>query len=114
MQTLTRNEVQNKLSNREPVTLLEALPARYYRDGHLPGALHMPHDQVDALAARLLPDKSAEIVVYCASNTCQNSTVAARRLAQLGYTNVAVYPGGKAEWQDAGLPLERSAGEMVA
>lgn len=111
MQTLTREEVQKRIANREPVTLLEALPERFYHDGHLPGALHMPHDQVDALAARLLPDKQAEIVVYCASNTCKNSEIAARRLAQLGYTNVAVYAGGKAEWRDAGLPLERAAGE---
>lgn len=102
MQTLTRDEVHKRIANREPVTLLEALPERFYRDGHLPGALHMPHDQVDALAARLLPDKQAEIVVYCASNTCKNSEIAARRLAQLGYTNVAVYAGGKAEWRDAG------------
>lgn len=106
MQTLSRTEVQNKLANHAAVTLLEALPERSYRDGHLPGALHMPHDQVDQIAARLLPDKNAEIVVYCASNTCKNSDVAARRLAQLGYTNVAVYAGGKAEWQDAGLALE--------
>ena len=106
MQTLTRTEVEKKIANHDSVTLLEALPERFYRDGHLPCALHMPHDQVDAIAARLLPDKSAEIVVYCASTTCQNSHVAARRLSQLGYTNVAVYSGGKTEWQDAGLPLE--------
>ncbi|MGH8680469.1 MAG: hypothetical protein ACREVP_03055 [Burkholderiales bacterium] len=42
------------------------------------------------LAESVLPDKSAEIVVYCASSTCQNSHIAARRLEQAGYANVSV------------------------
>lgn len=63
------------------------------------------------LAPGVLPDRNAEIVVYCASATCQNSHIAARVLEQMGYGNVAVYPGGKQDWQDAGLPVER--GEPV-
>ena len=49
----------------------------------------------------MAPDKSAEIVVYCASKTCQNSHIAARVLAQIGYGNVAVYAGGKEDWKEA-------------
>jgi len=62
---------------------------------------------VERLAAGVLPDKSAEIVVYCASRSCQNSHIAAARLAQLGYENVAVYAGGKQDWSEAGLAVER-------
>lgn len=77
----------------------------------------MPHDQVDSLAAKVLPAKSAAIVVYCASKTCQNSHLAARRLEQLGYADVAVYAGGKEDWSAAGLPVERAeaaAGESAS
>ncbi len=88
-------------------TLVEALPEKYYRDGHLPGALHLPHDAVRERAAALLPDKSAPVVVYCASSTCQNSHIAARVLEQLGYTSVTVYAGGKQAWTEAGLPVEK-------
>jgi len=77
----------------------------------VPGARHLPHDRVRELAPGVLPDRNAEIVVYCASATCQNSHIAARVLEQLGYTNVAVYAGGKQDWQEAGLPVER--GEAV-
>ena len=35
--------------------------------------------------------------------------IAAKVLEQLGYTNVAVYAGGKQDWQEAGLALEREA-----
>ena len=93
-------------SGRVPV-LVEALPEKYWRDWRLPGARHLPHDQVAALAPRVVPDRSAEIVVYCASAACQNSHIAARHLEALGYSNVAVYAGGKQDWQDAGLSVER-------
>ena len=62
---------------------------------HIPGAINLSHDEVDARALELLPDKDAEIVVYCASATCQNSGMAANRLASLGYTNVRDYHEGK-------------------
>jgi rhodanese-related sulfurtransferase len=104
MKTIDRHTLQQRLDR---VTLVEALPEKYYRDGHLPGARHLPHDQVRQHAAAALPARDAEIVVYCASDTCQNSHIAARVLAQMGYGDVAVYPGGKQDWQEAGLPLER-------
>jgi len=106
MKLIDRHTLQQNLGR---VTLVEALPEKYYRDAHLPGAKHLPHDQVRQLAPSVLPDKDAEIVAYCASATCQNSHIAAKTLAQLGYTNVAVYGGGKQDWQEAGLPVERGA-----
>jgi rhodanese-related sulfurtransferase len=36
-----------------------------YDDAHLPGAVNLPPGRVAELAPRLLPDKDAEIVVYC-------------------------------------------------
>jgi rhodanese-related sulfurtransferase len=103
MKLIDRKTLQQRL---ERLTLVEALPEKYYRDGHLPGARHLPHDQVRARAASVLPDRDAEIVVYCASPTCQNSHIAARVLEQLGYRDVAVYAGGKQDWSEAGLPLD--------
>lgn len=104
--TITLDELRDRLAGPTPPTLVEALPPQYYADQHLPDAINIPHDQVDRLAADLLPDRDAPIVVYCASGPCQNSGIAARRLAQLGYTDVSDYHEGKAEWIAAGLPTE--------
>jgi rhodanese-related sulfurtransferase len=103
---ITLDRLRARLESGDPVTLVEALPPMYYEREHLPGAINIPHDEVDALAPELLPDRDAEIVVYCASGPCQNSGSAARRLAALGYTNVSDYHEGKAEWIAAGLPVE--------
>ena len=108
LNTITLAQLRSRLESTNPPTLLEALPERYYADKHLPGALHFPHDQVDQLAPEVVPDKSAAIVVYCASATCRNSHIAAQRLVQHGYTNVVVYPGGKQEWEETGLVFERA------
>ena len=98
---VARNQLQARLAANPALVLLEALPEKYYNDWHLPGARHFPHDQARALAPDVVPEKDAEIVVYCASKTCQNSHVAANVLRQMGYGNVAVYAGGKEDWKEA-------------
>src|SRR5207247_8513795 len=85
-----------------------------YAHSHLPGAINLPPLDVDPqVVARRIPDRSTEVVVYCANPTCADSGVTAQRLVALGYTNVHHYPGGKEEWREVGLPRsgERRVGE---
>jgi len=107
--TTTRDELSSLLASARPPLLLEALPAKYFEDSHLPGARNMPHDAVAELAPTLAPDKATPIVVYCANAACQNSHSAAARLKQLGYTDVRVYAEGKQDWIGAGLPVEQGS-----
>jgi len=51
-----------------------------------------------------------EIIVYCGSCACQASPKAADKLERLGFRNVWDYAGGKADWVEAGYPLEREQG----
>lgn len=102
---ITRTELLEHLENHS-ATVVEALPAPYYEQAHIPGAINIPHTEVRTLAPRLLPDKDALIVTYCANLACPNSELAARVLGKLGYTNVRDYAEGKQDWKDAGLPLE--------
>ena len=106
LKTITGEELLRQMQSANPPVVLEALPERYYLQQHLPGARLFPHDQVEQLAPVVVPDKSAPIVVYCASRTCQNSQIAANRLLRLGYTEVSVYEAGKQGWEEAGLPFE--------
>jgi rhodanese-related sulfurtransferase len=103
---LTLAELQARRAANPGLVLVEALPEKYFGEWHLPHARHLPHLEVKERAPTVLADLSTEIVVYCASQTCQNSHIAARELVRIGYTNVAVYPGGKKEWSEAGLPVE--------
>jgi len=104
---ITRDELRTRLDAGTPTILFEALPEKYYRDGHLPGALPIDHENVRNTAAALVPNKNATVVVYCASATCRNSDTAANQFAALGYTDVRVYVEGKKDWIEAGLPVVR-------
>jgi rhodanese-related sulfurtransferase len=103
--TITTEELTAKIREHARFVLVEALPPQYYESGHLPGAINLPLDAIEPRAAALLPDKETEIVVYCSGPTCQNSHVAQRKLASMGYARVRVFSGGKAEWTQAGHPL---------
>lgn len=107
-----RDDIAAHLQAGTNMRLVEALPEKYYRDAHLPGAIHIPHDEVGERAAHALPDKDDFIVVYCANTPCRSSRIAAQTLAAMGYTNVAEYEEGKQDWIDAGLPVE--AGQASA
>lgn len=111
--TITLDELRLKLDAGEDVTLVDALGPIYFEDAHLPGAINVPHDRVDELAAKLLPEKDAEVVVYCANGPCKNSGIATKRLLELGYTNVRDYHEGKEEWIAAGLPTESGGAATV-
>lgn len=106
--TIARDAVQRHVEAGTAV-VLEALPASYYEDAHLPGALNMPVDDAEALAPELIPDKASTVIVYCANLPCANSETVAAKLIALGYPNVFEYAEGKADWVEAGLPTESGA-----
>jgi rhodanese-related sulfurtransferase len=102
---ITVAELAARLQSPQPPLVAEILGPQYFAVGHLPGALNLPLEGFSEAAQRALPNKSADVVVYCASSTCQNSDIAARKLQALGYVNVVVFKAGKAGWKDAGLAL---------
>ena len=90
------------------VVLIDALPASYYDQLHLPSALNLVESDVDTEAPRLLPDKNAAIVTYCTNEACGNSQAVANRLERLGYTAVRKYREGIQDWVAAGNATESS------
>ena len=64
--TIERDELKAKIDRGDEFMLVETLPVEYYRHSHLPGAINLPPDKVAELAPALLPDKQADIIVYCA------------------------------------------------
>lgn len=102
---IDREELHRRL---DELTIVDAQPPKMFQRRHLPNAVNLPRQRVEALAPVLLPDLDAEIVVYCGSWVCRTSDRVAERLRVLGYTNVRIYRGGRADWRRAGLPIVRS------
>jgi rhodanese-related sulfurtransferase len=62
---ITRDELKAKMDRGEDIVLVDTMAEMYYRHSHLPGAINLPADEVREHAAEVLPDKDAEIIVYC-------------------------------------------------
>jgi rhodanese-related sulfurtransferase len=86
--------------------LVDTRSPEHYAQGHLPGAVNLPPEWVDERGPRRIPNRDAEVIVYCSSSTCDSSAEVGARLMELGYRNVLHYAGGKKDWVKAGLPLE--------
>lgn len=67
-----------------------------YDEGHIPGAILIPYDEIADRAEKELPDKNQLILVYCRSG--RRSKIAAEALVKLGYTNVKEF-GGIIDWK---------------
>ena len=61
--------MKQKIDRNDDFLLVETLPATAYHHNHLPKAINLPPESVTSLASTILPDKNAEIVVYCANPT---------------------------------------------
>ena len=103
---ISRSSLSEALLSRSPPIVFEALDRKYYDNGHIPTARMLPPGEIDRITS-MVADKDQAIVLYCASATCQNSHHAAAHLEKQGYRNIAVYAGGKADWVEAGLRLEK-------
>lgn len=86
------------------VLVVEALGADFYRSGHLPTAVNVPLSSSDEIIWRIVAAADLPIVVYGAGNGGEAMELA-RRMEQLCDRGVSVYPGGKEDWVEAGLPI---------
>ena len=71
-----------------------------WQEGHIPGAVHIPRGNLESRVEAMVPDKSREIVVYCAVGA--RSAFAVKSLAELGYENLTSLAGGFADWKRNG------------
>jgi rhodanese-related sulfurtransferase len=102
---ITREQLKEKMDRGDDFVLVEALSQKHYQSSHLPGAINLPYEFVDE-AEKVLPDKNAEIIVYCMNPECVASAEEARELEEMGYERVLHYAAGKQDWIKAGLPVE--------
>jgi sulfur-carrier protein adenylyltransferase/sulfurtransferase len=103
---LSLDELKARLESRneKPFILVDVREKDEYRAGFIPGALHIPRAHLEMQAEQKLPDKNAEIILYCAGGT--RSAFAAKTLQDFGYTNVLSANPGFVRWKDLKFPIE--------
>src|ERR1700704_904616 len=101
---ISLDELKRRLEAKEPATLIDVREKEEYRAGFIPGALSIPRGFLEIQVEGRVPDKNAKIVAYCAGGT--RSALAAKTLADLGYTNVETANPGFVRWKDLGYPID--------
>lgn len=97
-------DTHDALSKRaKDFVLLDVRGPQLYAQGHVPGAIHLPHGKITARRMAEWPEDTL-FVVYCAGPHCNGANKAAVRLARL-VRPVKEMIGGVTGWLDEGFAL---------
>jgi molybdopterin/thiamine biosynthesis adenylyltransferase/rhodanese-related sulfurtransferase len=101
---ISLDDLKKRLEAGKPFTLVDVREKDEYRAGFIPGAIHVPRSHLESQSEQKLPDREAEIILYCAGGT--RSAFAAKTLSELGYANVTSANPGFVRWKDLKYPVE--------
>ncbi|BFT31304.1 hypothetical protein D210916BOD24_24800 [Alteromonas sp. D210916BOD_24] len=96
--------VVERVANKEWL-LLDVRSTEEFAQGHIPGAMNIPFDEIDHYLAELDTHKGKPIIIYCRSG--RRARIAMKVLADLNFPDVMHLEGDVEGWSEAGLPLER-------
>jgi phage shock protein E len=93
-----------QLLGQEDVVVLDVREQWEYDEGHIPGVVHIPMNDIPANLSQIPTDKT--VIVTCRSGNRSNQVT--DYLRQNGFTNVHNMSGGILAWQSAQLPIEQN------
>ncbi|MEA3415801.1 MAG: rhodanese-like domain-containing protein [Thermodesulfobacteriota bacterium] len=83
---------------------LDVRTRKEFKMGHIPGAIHLARGLLEFKIAKKVPDKNANIVIYCRSGG--RASLSTCTLCKMGYKNVKNMDGGWRAWVKAGYPID--------
>ena len=92
-------EVFTKLQNREPFYFIDVREDNEWTAGHAQSALHLGRGIIERDIEKQVPEKNAEIVLYCGGG--YRSALATDNIQKMGYTNVYSLDGGYQAWKNS-------------
>jgi rhodanese-related sulfurtransferase len=100
VRVLSTAKLQQGLDRDSGLHVLNVQTDQFFAGELIPGSRRSPLDRIEE-GVKELP-KDAAIITYCAGPACSQSSQAAQKLAELGYTNVRAYEDGLEGWKAAG------------
>ena len=105
MNKIASLELKNLLLGEEEFALIDVREQGTFSESHLLFAVCAPLSRLELLIGDLVPRTDTRLVIVDDSTSSDLGIRAAKRLNELGYTNVSLLDGGIAAWQAAGLEL---------
>ena len=88
---ISMDEAIKMMKDEKNYIILDVRRPDEYAEGHIPGAINVPNEEIGTAEIAELPDKSQMILVYCRSG--RRSKEASEKLVKLGYTNIVEFGG---------------------
>ena len=88
---ISMDEAVKMMKNEKNYIILDVRRPDEYAEGHIPGAINVPNEEIGTAEIAELPNKSQLILVYCRSG--RRSKEASEKLVKLGYTNIVEFGG---------------------
>ena len=89
--------------NRRKAAVLDLRSEDDYKAGHLPGAKHVPFEQMAKVMEKLKLNQKNPVVLVCESGVRSRKALA--EVKKMGFEEVGALDGGVLAWQAAALPL---------
>ncbi len=102
--SITPGELVEQIQLERAPLILDVRSEKEYAEGHIPGALNIPHDELLDRLSEIDVAKTEEIVVHCRSG--YRAGIAEKVLIEADYSNVRDLEGHMNAWQSAGYPIE--------
>ena len=93
---ISMDEAIKMMRDEKDYIILDVRRPDEFAEGHIPGAINVPNEEIGTAEIAELPDKSQLILVYCRSG--RRSKEASEKLVKLGYTNIVEF-GGFLDWK---------------
>ena len=93
---ISMDEAVKMMRDEKDYIILDVRRPDEFAEGHIPGAINVPNEEIGTAEIAELPDKSQMILVYCRSG--RRSKEASEKLVKLGYTNIVEF-GGILDWK---------------
>jgi len=85
------------------LVVLDVRTSAEYGDGHIPGAINIPHDELGKRVAELADARDSDIVVYC--RTGRRAQEAIGVLQKQGFKRVYHLEGDYTRWSEEKRPV---------
>ncbi len=92
---ISQEEAAQMMEEDDGHVIVDVRTQEEYDEGHIPGAICIPNEEITDTKPELLPDVDQVILIYCRSG--RRSKEAAEKLFNMGYTHIYEF-GGIIDW----------------
>jgi len=96
-----------KLERSENVVVLDVRSVEEFKEGHIPNAINIPHNEIEDRLPELNDLKDSDIVVYC--KTGRRAAFSYEILANNGFGRIEHLDGDFSAWQENGSPIAKGS-----